>query len=239
MFYCDFNYKKAHGPHGIIINGYNKETSTITIMDCSHVGFDNPFYSLTLKEEIFLDLWEESNKYFNDNLPNYSNRLYYIRPLNTKKVIYSDFNFLKDIVENDYVHENDNLIRNVIHNKNFDITAAELYKRDFIDSTNNIFKILDRLHGNLVEDNLSLRDYEDFKMKYSNKRSIVFSGFLRKTISKKVDEYAITKYTKEIQSLNNDFRTLINELYKQYCTKMSDDIFMQWDDEKELLNKDR
>ncbi|EPR10205.1 discoidin domain-containing protein [Ruminiclostridium papyrosolvens] len=236
MFYCDFNYKKAHGPHGIIINGYNEETSTITIMDCSHVGFDNPFYCLTLKEEIFFDLWEESNKYFNENLTNYANKLYYIKPRNTKKDIYSDFNFLKDVVENNYIIENDNLICNVIHNKNFDITAAELYKRDLIDSTQNIFKIFDRLYDQLVKENISVKNYEDFKVKYSNKRSIVFSSFLRKAINRNVDENAISKYTKEIQSINNDFRMLANELYTQYCTKISDDILMQYDDEKELIN---
>ncbi len=236
MFYCDFNYQKSHGPHGIIINGYNEETSTITIMDCSHVGFDNPFYSLTLKEEIFLDLWEESNKYFNGNLSNYADRLYYIKPRDTKKVMFSDFNFLKDVVENMYITENDNLIRNVIHNKNFEISAAELYKRDLVDSTKNIFKILDRLYDQLVKDNISLNNYEEFKVKYSNKRSIVFSSFLRKAINRNVDENAITKYTKEIQSLNNDFAMLINELYTQYCTKISNDISMQCNHEKELIN---
>ena len=236
MFYCDFNYKKAHGPHGIIINGYNKETSTITIMDCSHVGFDNPFYCLTLKEDILLDLWEESNKYFNENLSNYAERLYYIKPQTNKKAIFNDFNFLKDLVENNYIVENDNLIRNVIQNKNFDITAAELYKRDLVDSTQNIFKIFDRLNAQLVKDNIDVKNYEDFKVKYSNKRSIVFSSFLRKTINGNVDENAITKYTNEIQSINNDFRMFTNQLYKEYCTKMFGDIFVKCDNEKELIN---
>ncbi|EGD47600.1 coagulation factor 5/8 type domain protein [Ruminiclostridium papyrosolvens DSM 2782] len=236
MFYCDFNYKKAHGPHGIIINGYNKETSTITIMDCSHVGFDNPFYCLTLKEEIFLDIWEESNEYFSNTLSSFANKLYYIKPQNAKKTIYSDFNFLKDVVENNYVTEDDNLIRNVINNKCFDITAAELYKRDLVDSTQNIFKILDRIYSQLDKDNTNLKNYEDFKVKYLNKRSIVFSSFLRKAIKRNVDENAITKYTNEIQPINNDFCMLINELYKEYCTKMATDISMQCDDEKELIN---
>ncbi|WP_024834551.1 discoidin domain-containing protein [Ruminiclostridium josui] len=236
MFYCDFNYRKAHGPHGIIINGYNEETSTITIMDCSHVGFDNPFYCLTLKEEIFLDIWEEGNKYFIENISNYANRFYYIRPRNAKKVNYSDFIFLKDVVDNNYIVENDNLIRNVIQNKNFDITAAELYKRDLVDSTQSIFKILDRLYDQLGEDSTSKKNYEDFKVKYSNERLIVFNSFLRKAIKKNVDENSITKYTKEIQSSNNDFRILINELYSQYCTTMSDDILMQCGEEKELIN---
>jgi hypothetical protein len=236
MFYCDFNYKKQHGPHGIIINGYNEETSTITIMDCSHVGFDNPFYCLTLKEDIFLDLFEEANIYFNEKLSNYANKLYYIKPQNSKKVIYSDLKFLKDVIENNYIIENDSLIRNVINNKNFNTTVSEFYKRDLVDSTKNIFKIFDRLYDQLVEDNITVKDYKDFKVNYSNKRAIVFYSFLRKSINKNIDEDAIPKYTKEIQSLNNDFCILINELYTQYCTETTDDIFMQCDDKKELIN---
>ncbi len=236
MFYCDFYYKRYHGSHGIIINGYNEENSTITIMDCSHVGFDNPFYNLTLKEDIFLDLWEEANTYFNERLPNFANKLFYIKPQNTKKIIFSDFKFLKDVVENNYIIENDNLIRNVINNKNFNISVSEFYKRDYVDSTKNIFKILDRVYEQLVNENITVKNYEDFKQKYVYRRSIVFSSFLRNSISKKVDEKAIPKYTQEIQALNNDFRMLINELYLQYCTKMSNDTLMQFEDYKELIN---
>lgn len=236
MFYCDTGYKRNHGPHGIIINGYNEETSTITIMDCTHVGFDNPFYCLTLKEDIFLDLWEEANKYFIENLPNFANKLFYIKPQNTKKIIYSDFKFIKDVVENNYIIENDNLIRNVINNKNFNISISEIYKRDYVDSTKNIFKILDRLYEQFDKDNIIVKNYEDFKGNYLYRRSIVFSSVLRKSISGKVDETAIPKYTKEIQSLNNHFRMIINELYTQYCTQMFEDNFIQCDDDKELIN---
>ncbi len=205
-------------------------------MDCSHVGFDNPFYCLTLKEKIFLDLWKEANTYFNESLPNFANKLFYIKPQNSKKIIFSDFKFLKDVVENNYIIENDNLIRNVISNKNFNISVSEFYKRDYVDSTKNIFKILDRVYEQLVKDNIIIKNYEDFKVNYVNRRSIAFSSFLRNSISRKVDESAIPKYTKEIQSLNNHFRMLINEMYIQYSTIMPDGTLMQCDDDKELIN---
>lgn len=219
-----YDISDIDSPHGVIICGYDKALKKILLRDAPHVeqsgatyeGYGYGLFNLWLREDLLLEMWEESNKIHH---PNMAKCLYYL--VQTKEAKIKNYYDMFSEFTNEYGFKN-NMLINFLNSEEYNISefANDEYSRNF----RRWFilpkrVIVDIIRRGAIEMNFS-------KIEELNKIEVNMRLLYSKTINilslyskrgKAITNEKLTNIIADLTEVDNQLQRIVEEIINAYC----------------------